>query len=95
MVAIEQIFETSDAPALMDVLREEGWNGELLELVAWVWLADLPNKPFFFRGKEIVDVKRFYSKIGGAINDGPDGSRARSGQLAALLKELRVIAGGC
>ena len=88
---IERIFEDENIPALAEVLAEEGWSGELKDLIAWAWLGDLPNKPFDFRGKQITDVKRFYVRIGGAINEGPNGKRALSGELLSLLKDLKDI----
>jgi hypothetical protein len=91
VAAIEEIFETENAPALMDVLKEEGWQEALPEYVAWVWLADLPNKPFTFRGKPVQDVKRFYMRIGEVINEGPRGARAQSGELLAILTDLKKI----
>jgi hypothetical protein len=75
---------------LREALNDEGWSGELLELINWVWLAELPREPFILgSGQRIADPVAFYRGLLERINEGPNGSSALSGDLLIQLKSLK------
>lgn len=87
---VELIIDSAEsAPSLVDTLRADGWNEEAAELIAWVWLAELPPEPFPLRsGHYIAEPQKWYRSLLADINAGPRGPRARRGVLQQDLRDL-------
>jgi hypothetical protein len=90
---LNEIIAGIDGPAMLDSLKSEGWSSEMAELVAWCWLGDLPNKPFYLSsGRKIADIKQFFRDLGMMLNAGPKSKIAQNGELKKLILELQSIA---
>ena len=65
------------------------WDEQTSGLIDWFLSQDLPLLPFRLRsGVEVVDPEKFYASLRSDIEQGIEGTRARTGAIQEDLENL-------